>query len=100
MKENSRTALREEAKRHLSEEQIKTLGIDLPAGNLHYRAYVGPPEKYDLLGALQFQVLTNLGLREYHKLLEVGCGSLRVGRLLVPYLIDGNYYAIEPKILS
>lgn len=78
-----------------SEEQLRGLG--LPAGAHHYRAYVGVPERYDELAALQFKVLTDLGLREYHKVLEVGCGSLRFGRLLLPYLLPGRYVGVEPE---
>lgn len=49
------------------------------------------------LGALQFNLLTALGLREHHYLLDIGCGSLRAGRLLIPYLLPGRYYGIEPE---
>jgi cyclopropane fatty-acyl-phospholipid synthase-like methyltransferase len=71
-------------------------GRDLPIGSRHYRAYVGPPEKYDLVAAMQFNLLTHLGLREFHYLLDIGCGSLRAGRLFIPYLLPGHYYGIEP----
>lgn len=72
-------------------------GRSLPIGARHYRAYVGPPEKYDLVAAMQFNLLTHLGLREFHYLLDVGCGSLRAGRLFIPYLLPGHYYGIEPQ---
>lgn len=38
-----------------------------------------------------------LGLREQHKLLDFGCGSLRSGRLLIPYLQAGHYFGIDPN---
>lgn len=66
-------------------------------GERHYRAFVGPEQKYDLAAAMQFNVLTGLGLREHHKLLDVGCGSLRGGRLFMAYLKPGNYFGIEPE---
>lgn len=69
----------------------------LVAGDEHYKAYVGPPLKYDLLGALQFTLLSAAGLRAHHKLCDVGCGSLRVGKLLIPYLDSGNYFGLEPN---
>ena len=72
-------------------------GRSLPIGSHHYRAYVGPPEKYDLVAAMQFNLLTHFGLREFHYLLDVGCGSLRAGRLFIPYLLPGHYYGIEPQ---
>lgn len=73
------------------------LGIGLNAGDAHYRAYVGPPADYDLIAAMCFGLLTALGLRGRHRLLDVGCGSLRLGRLLIPYLDVGNYHGMEPN---
>lgn len=64
---------------------------------MNYRSYVGTEEKYDLIGANQFNLLTTLGLREHHKYLDIGCGSLRSGRLFIPYLNKGNYCGIEPE---
>ena len=62
-----------------------------------YRDAVGPPDKYDYIGALQFTVLFEHGLREKHYLLDIGCGSLRGGRLFIPYLLPGHYCEIEPN---
>jgi len=64
---------------------------------MNYRSAVGPPDKYDIIGALQFRVLTELGLRDTHYLCDVGCGSLRGGRLFIPYLNKGHYFGIEPE---
>jgi len=75
----------------------ESLGLELKPGDPHYRAYVGPPEDYDLIAAMTFNLLTTIGLRQHHSLLDVGCGSLRVGRLLIPYLNKGNYFGIEPN---
>jgi SAM-dependent methyltransferase len=69
----------------------------LSAGDHHYRAYVGPPQQYDLIGATQFNLLTALGLRDHHYVLDFGCGSLRAGRLLISYLRAGRYYGVEPN---
>lgn len=57
---------------------------------------MGPPALYDYCAGLQFSILFNYGLRADHKLLDFGCGSLRLGRLLIQYLDRGNYYGIEP----
>jgi SAM-dependent methyltransferase len=38
-----------------------------------------------------------LGLRQDHRLLDVGCGSLRAGRLLIAYLEPGHYFGVEPN---
>ena len=72
------------------------LGLGLKPGDQHYRAYIGPPEDYDLIAAMTFNLLTTLGLRQHHTLLDIGCGSLRIGRLLIPYLNRGKYFGIEP----
>src|SRR5207249_8401944 len=75
----------------------ESLGVGLKPGDAHYRAYVGPPEDYDLIAAMAFNLLTTLGLRQHHSLLDVGCGSLRIGRLLIPYLNRGKYFGVEPN---
>ena len=69
----------------------------LKSGDHHYRAYVGPPDRYDFMGATQFRLLTALGLEANHKLLDFGCGSLRAGKLFIPYLDEGNYFGQEPN---
>lgn len=68
----------------------------LKPGDRHYKAYVGPPQKYDIVGAMQFNLLTSFGLRDHHTLLDIGCGSLRLGRLMIPFLRTGNYHGVEP----
>lgn len=62
-----------------------------------HRSFVGPAKNYDILGALQFNLLVNLGLRERNFLLDIGCGSLRGGRLFIIYLLNGRYFGIEPE---
>lgn len=75
----------------------ENLGLDKKPGDPHYRAFVGPPGDYDLIAAMAFSLLTTLGLRQSHRLLDIGCGSLRIGRLLIPFLNAGNYTGIEPN---
>jgi len=64
---------------------------------MNHRAEVGPAKWYDLIGGHQFCIMYKLGLREEHKLLDFGCGSLRGGRLFIIYLNPGNYYGVEPN---
>jgi len=66
-------------------------------GDPEYRAYVGPFEQYDVMGATQFALLYALGIRQHHRLLDVGCGSLRAGRLFITYLEPGHYAGVEPN---
>ena len=70
---------------------------NLKAGDSNYKAFVGPPDRYDFMGATQFRLLTSLGLRATHKLLDFGCGSLRSGKLFIPFLNQGNYYGLDPN---
>ncbi|HEY1078290.1 MAG TPA: methyltransferase [Fontimonas sp.] len=62
-----------------------------------HRSYVGPDDYYDKVAALQFSLLTMLGMREQHYLLDIGCGALRGGRLFMPYLAPEHYCGIEPN---
>ena len=80
-----------------SSNEMESLGLGLRPGDPHYRAFVGPPEDYDLVAAMTFNLLTTLGLRQHHSLLDIGCGSLRIGRLLIPYLNKDKYIGIEPN---
>lgn len=79
------------------EQDRERYGLGLRPGSEHHRAYVGPPRDYDLIAALTAGLLFATGLRETHRLVDVGCGSLRVGRLLIPYLREGNYFGVEPE---
>lgn len=81
----------------MASDDQEDLGLGLKPGDPQYRAYVGPPEDYDLIAAMAFNLLTTLGLRQHHSLLDVGCGSLRIGRLLIPYLNGGKYFGVEPN---
>ena len=84
-----------------SNRSLRVLSIDearsLPGGADHYRAYVGPPDRFDFMSATQFSLLFANGLREHHRVLDFGCGSLRLGRLLIPYLREKCYYGIDPN---
>ncbi len=85
--------------KHLLRNKTKSagLGLDLKPGDEHYRAYIGPPKDYDLVSAMVFNLLTSIGLRQHHRVIDIGCGSLRVGRLLIPYLNQKNYFGVEPN---
>ena len=77
---------------------IGPMSIDHDAlANRDHRSYVGPARHYDFLGASQFRLLCTLGLRSGHRVLDFGCGSLRAGRLLIPYLDRGGYFGVEPN---
>lgn len=50
---------------------------------------------WDEIGELQFNFLVKNGLKPRHKLLDIGCGSLRGGVHFVRYLESGNYYGMD-----
>lgn len=75
-------------------EREASIGYGIPA---HYRQRVGQPAWYDRLAMLQVMLLGAAGLTEEHYLADVGCGSLRAGRMLIPYLLPGHYFGIEPE---
>ncbi|MGW0736881.1 class I SAM-dependent methyltransferase [Streptomyces sp. NPDC002851] len=53
------------------------------------------------IGQMQFDYLVEHGLAPKHRMLEIGCGNLRAGRLFIDFLEPGNYYGIDisPDIL-
>ena len=61
----------------------------------------GTHESWLKLGQLQFDYLRSHGLEPAMRMLEIGCGNLRAGRLFIDYLEPGNYYGIDisPDIL-
>lgn len=57
---------------------------------------------WDEMGALQLDFLLARGLQPHHRLLDVGCGSLRLGRLAVDRLELGHYFGtdLSPALLD
>src|ERR1700733_4244494 len=53
------------------------------------------------IGQMQFDYLLKHGLQPGDRMLEIGCGNLRAGRLFIEYLDPGNYYGVDisPDIL-
>jgi SAM-dependent methyltransferase len=64
---------------------------------------VGTPtrERWLALGQMQFDYLADHGLRPEDRMLEIGCGNLRAGRLFIEHLRPGHYYGVDisPDIL-
>lgn len=70
-----------------------------PAGSTHsHRTFVGRGDRFDDQSGSQFTLLFLLGLKGNSSLLDVGCGSLRLGRLAIAYLNPKRYHCIEPNI--
>jgi SAM-dependent methyltransferase len=60
-------------------------------------ALVGPPDQWATQRRFQFDFLTSNGLQPEHRLLDVGCGTLRGGIPLIEYLHAGNYTGVEVR---
>lgn len=50
---------------------------------------------WDKIGQLQIDFLVNEGLLPAHRLLDIGCGTLRGGRHFIRYLEEGRYTGTE-----
>jgi hypothetical protein len=71
-----------------------------PEGNegiqsLGHREYVGG--LWDEMGSLQFEFLRSRGLRPQDILLDIACGSLRLGSKVIPYLERGHYLGVDKE---
>lgn len=58
---------------------------------------VGKPELWKAQRRFQFEFLTAHGLRPEHRLLDIGCGTLRAGIPLIGYLEPGRYAGVEAR---
>lgn len=62
-----------------------------------HRAFVGgfSDDLWHRIGKLQYHFLVSNGLRHDQVFYDIGCGSLRLGQFLIPYLDRGHYHGIE-----
>jgi len=51
--------------------------------------------RWEEIGKLQFDFLLDIGLQPHHRLLDIGCGTLRGGRHFIKYLDAGNYSGMD-----
>lgn len=82
----SRSAARTSRRKPEGEAGIHALG---------HRKYVGG--NWEQMGALQFEFLLGRGLQPHHVFVDIACGSLRAGVLLIPWLDAGRYFGIEKE---
>jgi SAM-dependent methyltransferase len=63
---------------------------------------VGPVEFWKMKRDFQISFLQSHGLEPRHRLLDIGCGTLRGGIPIIDYLDRGLYYGIEvrPSVLA
>jgi hypothetical protein len=67
----------------------------IEAASGHYTG--GPSQSFEEVGRDAFCLLLSQGLLPSHKLLDFGCGSLRIGYWLIRFLDSDCYSGIEPK---
>ena len=60
-----------------------------------HRGYVGG--RWEEIGKLQFNFLLDRGLKPNSFLLDIACGSLRLGVKAIPYLEPSHYLGIEKE---
>ncbi len=58
---------------------------------------IGKPERWEFQKRFQFDFLVEHGLEPEHRLVDIGCGTLRVGVPLIEYLDEGHYSGIEAR---
>lgn len=72
-------------------DDLERLAADVAEGR--HREIIGG--MWEEVGALQLRFLKGQGLAPQHRLLDVGCGSLRGGLHFVDWLAPGNYFGID-----
>ncbi len=69
-------------------------------GDRHLRRrhrLVGPAHMWEMKRDFQIDFLRRHGLQPEHRLVDIGCGTLRGGIPLIRYLDDGHYCGIEAR---
>ena len=68
--------------------------------DLHVEYDAGVPSNRELLwyelSDWQVKSLQALGMQPNHVLLDIGCGPMRLGMEIVPYLDSGNFCGVDP----
>jgi SAM-dependent methyltransferase len=67
------------------------------AGAAARHALVGPPDLWEMKRRFQIDFLRGAGLMPHHRLLDLGCGTLRGGIPLIEYLAPGHYAGVEVR---
>ena len=64
---------------------------------MNHRKHIGASHAnaWHEIGKFQYHFLITQGLEPTHKLLDVGCGSLRLGQWVIPYLKAGHYFGLD-----
>lgn len=77
--------------------RLLTLRRDPPERRAARHARVGPAHLWQMKREFQRDFLLRAGLAPQHRLLDLGCGTLRGGLPLITYLEPGHYTGIEAR---
>lgn len=64
-----------------------------PSDVFYYRGLWG---RWDPMQSWQLKMLEREGLKPQHSFLDIGCGPLRLGMKLIPFLDDDKYCGVDP----
>ena len=63
---------------------------------MNHKNYVGDYAQFDRMGQWQFDFVKNTGeVNKTTKFLDVGCGTMRLGKHIIPYLNKNNYTGLD-----
>lgn len=63
---------------------------------MNYKDYVGAQKDYDIMRKWQYEYLISLPEFDKHKtFLDIGCGSMRLGAVLIPELAPEKYIGLD-----
>ena len=74
----------------------KIIGLFSPAARKRH-SLVGSKRLWKMKRDFQINFLKGVGLRPEHRLLDIGCGTLRGGIPFIEYLDAGNYCGLESR---
>jgi len=59
-------------------------------------------QQFNNMGREHFDYLLYHKLKPHHVVFDVGCGALRTGQYIIPYLEEGNYYGLDrmPELIE
>jgi SAM-dependent methyltransferase len=85
------------ARRALKRGIARRLAIRMTTRSSPRHGLVGPAGFWVMKRRFQFKFLLSRGLQPEHRVLDMGCGTLRGGIPLIDYLDVGNYVGVEAR---
>jgi SAM-dependent methyltransferase len=83
----------------LNQSRFKTDYLSAYAKRTDYRVAIDPAMAigglWEKMGRKQFDFLVSHGLQPHHRLLDIGCGTLRGGHHFIGYLDEGHYAGFD-----